>query len=169
MWRYDTTVLVYMPHISPHQSTIWPKALVHIHLTILAYAPEQICLLHCIYMSHCTATVVFIQNQHWCTYQSKNNKLQLLFTMVLPYMCQQQICPSHATFANYLSCISWGSMPHMNSLSSVIWPEALFRQQWCWQQSQWWQLCRPITKAELAIEQISQKPNMAAKCRILVF
>ena len=30
------------------------------HLTLLAYAPEQICLLHCTRMFHCTATVVYI-------------------------------------------------------------------------------------------------------------
>ena len=27
-------------------------------------------------------------------------KLQLLFTMLLLYMCQQQICPSNATYEN---------------------------------------------------------------------
>ena len=43
--------------------------------------PEQICLPHCTYMSHCNATVVYPKAQHYYTYQLKknitSNKMQL--------------------------------------------------------------------------------------------
>ena len=31
-----------------------------IHFTLLAYAPEKICLPHCTYMSHCTTIIIYI-------------------------------------------------------------------------------------------------------------
>ena len=41
-------------------SAMWQGTLVYIHFTLLAYAPKQICLPHCTYMFHWTATVVYI-------------------------------------------------------------------------------------------------------------
>ena len=54
----------------------------------------------------------------------KANKMQFLFTMLLPYMCQLQNMPSNATSPNYLTCINGVHMPmymlHMNSLAQTI-------------------------------------------------
>ena len=41
MCKYETTMSVCMPHINSLQSTIWPDALVYIHFTLLAYAPNK--------------------------------------------------------------------------------------------------------------------------------
>ena len=48
-----------LPHINSLLSTIQPEALPYIHLTLLAYVPQQICLPHLICMSHCNSTVVY--------------------------------------------------------------------------------------------------------------
>ena len=50
--------------MSSLQSIMWPGALVYIDFTLLAYAPEQICLPHCADMFHCTTSVVYIQISH---------------------------------------------------------------------------------------------------------
>ena len=62
-----------MPHMNSMQSTMSPQALVYIHFTLLTYAPEQICLLHCIYMSHYPTTLVYIQTPHYCIYICKTS------------------------------------------------------------------------------------------------
>ena len=78
----------------------------------------------------------------WSTYRphvtahtspkKKNNKLQLSFTMLLPYMCHLQICPSNATYAlyvNFFMCIYETTvlvyMSRMNPVQSTIWPGEL--------------------------------------------
>ena len=43
-------VSMYLPHMNSLQSTMWSKALVYIHFTLLAYAPEEICLPHHTYV-----------------------------------------------------------------------------------------------------------------------
>ena len=61
----------------------------------------------------------------YCAYQERNSKMQPLFTMLLPYMCQQQICPSNAIYIlncqNYSMYINLGNLliyiKHMNSLA----------------------------------------------------
>ena len=45
------------------------------------------------HISHCTTTRVYMCSPYNCTYQLIKNKLQLLFTMLLPDMCHQQKCP----------------------------------------------------------------------------
>ena len=62
MCRYQTTMLLYIPHMSSLQSKLSPQALVYIHLTLLAYCHEHICLLHQTTMSHCTS------NRSTCRY-----------------------------------------------------------------------------------------------------
>ena len=65
---------------------------------------------------------------------SLKNKLQNLFTIVVQYICQQQICPLkchiYTTCQKYLNMHQWGSMPvgmpHMNPLPSTRWPEVLY-------------------------------------------
>ena len=83
---------------------IWTKCnqkQTNIHFTLLAYAPEQMCLWHCTYMIHCTTTVVFIETQHYCTYAVKKKNLHR-YSTYLPNMSQEQKCPSNVT-----------CMPHM--------------------------------------------------------
>ena len=72
-----------------------------IHFALLAYGPEDIFLLCCMFISHCIATVVYIKTSHYCIYKFKNKKLQLLVTTLLANMCWQQISPLNAT---YMSC-----------------------------------------------------------------
>ena len=60
MCRYGNVMSVCMLHMNLLQYAIGPGALVYIQDTLLAYAPEQICLPHYMHMPHCTATVVYI-------------------------------------------------------------------------------------------------------------
>ena len=89
------------------QLTMWSQVLVYKHLTLVAYDPEQVCLPHCIYMSHCTTIVVYIYTPHT---SNNNNKLQLLITMILPHMCQHQICPSNATYISQMKISSYAGL-----------------------------------------------------------
>ena len=61
------TSCAHMRHLCQYIYFIWtqrnqqsPKALVYIYFTLLTYTHEQICLLHCICMSHYTNTVIYI-------------------------------------------------------------------------------------------------------------
>ena len=86
-------IYIYL-HLNSLQSAMWPQALIHIHFILLSYASEQICPPHCTYMSHYITTIIYIWTQHYCTYHSKkkNKKLHIGTTLLLPYMCQQEIC-----------------------------------------------------------------------------
>ena len=53
---------------------------------LLAYAPKQICLPYCTKLFHNTATVVYIQNQHWCINNSYNQDNAAFIYMLLSYM-----------------------------------------------------------------------------------
>ena len=92
--------------------------------TLLAYAPKQICHL----IPHACLTTMLLQftgiphiNVH---ITQINNKLQLLFHILPPYMYQGQIWLLNATYVTYLTCIYWGDisiyMPHMKSLVTTI-------------------------------------------------
>ena len=84
------------------QSTMWTGTLIHIHFTLLAYAPEPICLPH-----HLHAPVHYYGSLHkdpQLPHMTQNNTLQLLFTMLFLYMCQQQICTLNAIYTNYFLC-----------------------------------------------------------------
>ena len=63
--RYDTTMSVYILHISSLQSKLQPGALLEIHFTLFAYAPKQICLSHHTFMFHCINTVFYMQIPHY--------------------------------------------------------------------------------------------------------
>ena len=52
--------------------------------------------LHCCYSLHINPTLLHISGQ----------KMKLLFTMLLPYICQQQICHSNATYTPHVQ-ITW--------------------------------------------------------------
>ena len=79
----------------------------HIYFTLLAYAPEQICLQHHTYMNHCITTVVYIETPQYRTYQYK--EVQLLFTTLFSYIYQQQTarCPSNAKYMSHMPISSW--------------------------------------------------------------
>ena len=44
MYSYEEAILVYMHHVHSLQSKMWPAVLVYIPFTLLAYAPQEICL-----------------------------------------------------------------------------------------------------------------------------
>ena len=103
MCTYDTDMSVYMPHMSPLYSAMWPGTLVPVGITLLAYA-------------------------HYCTYKSnKNNKLQLLIIMLLPYLCQQQICPLNTKCMLHMPISSCADIRQLCQYICLI-------QTWCNQQ-----------------------------------
>ena len=108
-------------------TTVTINMLCKLQFTILWYAPKQIWSPHCTCMSNCNATVVYI---HSYMYQSKTNTLQHSFTILLPHMCQQQICPANTTCSNYMMCINGECMqvymPHMSFLSSMTSQEMFY-------------------------------------------
>ena len=59
-------------------------ALLYIYFTLLAYAPEQICLLHGTYMSHCTSSVGYILSPTLLNKLLKNQQCSIS----LPYYCE---------------------------------------------------------------------------------
>ena len=61
------------------QSTMWQTAPVYIYFTLLAYGPEQICLLHCTYMFHYTATVLDINTQQYLHIRKQTATYNLCF------------------------------------------------------------------------------------------
>ena len=65
--------------------------LVCIHSTLLAYASEQMYWPPCIYMSHCTSTVVY--TPHSFTHPLKSNNMQHILTKLLQNIFQKQMCP----------------------------------------------------------------------------
>ena len=109
MHRWDYYVSIYMQYINSVPSTMWPGALIYIYYTLLAYAPEQICLPYCTYMSHCTSNIVCIQTH--ITAHIKQNSINC--NIYLPYYCK--ICASKnislkCHILNYFTCINGGSM-----------------------------------------------------------
>ena len=90
---HETTTSVYMPHMDPLQSTMWPRTLVYI--SHYWHMPLKTCLPHHRYMSHRTTNVIYILTPHYWTYKSKK---QLLIYILLPYISHQQVCPLNATY-----------------------------------------------------------------------
>ena len=86
------------------QSTVWSGTLVYIPCTLLAYT----------------------LNKYVCHTANVRKTMQILFTILLPYMYKQQMCTSnakHILCANYLTSID-GGMP----IYTPIWPCC---HQWC--------------------------------------
>ena len=111
---------VYMPHMHSLQSQYDRKH----RYTYITYcwhiALKKISMQH--HMFFLTALItVYMYTPHYCTYKSKTQQIVILFTMLLPYMCQQQICPSNVTYAKTMSVY----LPHMNSLKATMLPEAV--------------------------------------------
>ena len=134
MCRYQKTMSVYLHHINSMQPTVPSQALVYLHLTLLAYAPEQICLPHYTCSSHCINNVVDMYTPQYCTYPSNINKLELFIyhttAKYVPATKYALKCNSTVICPNYLTSINGGSisiyMPNMNSLASVMWPGVLY-------------------------------------------
>ena len=82
---HDTAISVSIHHIISLQSTMWQEALVYMYFTLLAYASEQICLPHCIY--------ICVPLYHHCSLHNFTSKFKTTNCnyLALPYMCQQQI------------------------------------------------------------------------------
>ena len=91
----DNNISKYASYECPAVNNVTMNTDIHTFL-LLAYAHEQICLPHCSYISHCTSTVGYIKIPHYIQVK-KNEKLQLIVTILYQYIGQQQICPSNAT------------------------------------------------------------------------
>ena len=98
-------------------------AVVYIYFTLLAYAPEQICMphctcvpLHCYCSLHIDPTLLHIQLH----IQVKQNNQQLLFTMLLPHV-SQQICPSNATYMQHMPISSCVDIRQLCQYINLIW------------------------------------------------
>ena len=115
---------VYIPHTNSLKSIMWPKALVSIHFTLLAYAPEQICLPHCTYRSHCTSPVVYIYTPHYCTHQSVISNIYLpyyckicatnKYAPQVPYMCQIPKVLDVPQWGKYTNIYATNELPGIN-------------------------------------------------------
>ena len=81
---------IYMPHINSLQSTMWSGTLVYIHLTLLAYASEQIFLQHCTYVP-IALVLLPTYRPHISTHKTKKNKKMLLLFTIL----QQQVLATY--------------------------------------------------------------------------
>ena len=104
------TMSVYIPHIN---NLIRNTGIHFILLTYpLTYMPVTACLLHSTYRPKSTKPISNI-----------TNKMQLEFTMLLPYMCKQLICsqmPIYVTCPDYSICINIGSrLNHMMSSAAL--------------------------------------------------
>ena len=127
MCRYQTTMSVFMPHINSMQSNYaTANTGIHSH-TLLVYIPEQICLQHCTYTSHCSSTVVYIQTPHY--FKGKVEKtihsnfyLACYIHIYIPVINMPLRCHIYAIFPNYFMHINGVNMtiymPHMNSPAS---------------------------------------------------
>ena len=102
MWRYDATMSVYVPHMHSLQSTMWPETLVYIHFTLLAYAPQQMCLpLHVYCTLHIDPILLHIS-------VTKPTKCTLIYHAIAIYvpvknMFSNATCMPHAQIKQYIS------------------------------------------------------------------
>ena len=130
--RYQTPLSVYIPYWNSLQSIIWPKVLLYIHFTLLAYAPEQIYLPHHTYRSHCTNTLG-LWTLHSTAHISKKKQTATFnyqaITICLSTPNMPLKCHIYATCTNYFMCRNERTMsvyiPHMNSQQLIMWPKAL--------------------------------------------
>ena len=108
------------------QSTIRPWKLVYINFKLLALDSEQICILHCIQRSHCTATVVYIQTPHSCIYKLKQQQQGAIFIYHATAIFLPTYMPSNATiyanqfmftWDNYVSIHASFEMSEMDSVN----------------------------------------------------
>ena len=96
---------------------MWQCVCVCIYITLLVYTLKEICPPYWTYMSHCTTTVLYTENVHYVL----KKKLQLLFTMLLPYMCQQKIHPSNATYMQHMKISPCEDMRQQCKYMYIIW------------------------------------------------
>ena len=125
--RYETNALVHIPHTASLQCTVWPGALVYIHFTLLAYTPVQI---RC-HITHTCPTEPLISlhiNPTLLHIQVTNNKLHLVITRLLVYMCQQKYTPKcHISHICQLLhehkrdiCVSISVSYELNAINNMI-------------------------------------------------
>ena len=99
------------------QSPVWSGALLNIHFTQLAYAPEQICLPHHTFISHCTNTVLYVDP---ILLHTQIKKKQLTATLIY------HINGIHMPHMHIISCAYETTVsvhiPHVSSMQSIMWP-----------------------------------------------
>ena len=126
MYRYETTRSIYMPYINLLQLTVWAEAWAYIYFTLLAYAPEQICL-HLYVPLHFYCTIHMDQTLlHTSAIQQETVKfIYHANAIYLPATNMHLKWSIYATCVNYMTCIKWGAKPiymsHMNSVASTMW------------------------------------------------
>ena len=108
---------IYIPHINPCNEQSDQDHWYTMYSTLLAYAPNQICLPHWTYVLlklYCS-----IHMDPTSLQPSIRNQTATFICNTTAYMFQPQICPSNTICPNYLTCINEGGMPvyipHMNS------------------------------------------------------
>ena len=116
MCRYEAIMSVYKPHMNSLQWKMWPGALVHMHSTLLAYTPEQICLPYYTCMSQCTLSMVYIHTDPTLLHKSIKNQQTAkdIYHTTAKYVAATNVplkCQIYATCPNYSMCIDGKSMP----------------------------------------------------------
>ena len=108
---------------------MWPGALLYIGSTLLVYTPEQICLPHCTSMSQCIRLHYSLHIDPTLLHTvTKLSKLQHLFTILLQYMCEQQMYPSNATNTPHAQITQLAFMGEVCQYVCHIWSCSY---QWC--------------------------------------
>ena len=87
------------------------------------------CFKSCLYSHYNTIMLNGHTGQYVCPYLAKYNQLQQLLHILLPNMCQKQMCLSNDQYANcfmytYMTAVSV-SLPYKNSLQLIMWPNLL--------------------------------------------
>ena len=139
---HETDMFIYIHSYELTAITIWLGALVYMHSTLLAYAPEQMSA-----TLHKYDILDFCCSLHvdpWLlqTYSKKINKLKYLFTILLQNMPLTTNMLSNVTwmsFTQITQCALMGEecpiyMPLIKSLASTMWQWVL-----CWQK---WHQCK---------------------------
>ena len=101
----NSYITIYTSHALITINSVTTNTAIHTFI-LLAYVPQQICLLHCMYMVYCTSTAVCIQT-HTTLHISKNNKLQPFFTIYIHIYANNKYslkCHIYITYANNFIC-----------------------------------------------------------------
>ena len=131
MCTNDTTISLYMPHMDPMQSTMWPGTLVYIiehywHILVNKYASH---------ITHICPTVLPL----WSTYRSHtaghtnkktpttatSNYHAIAIYVQTRNMLSNATCMPHMpiTYVYWYKTTMSVYMPHMNSVQSTVWPQ----------------------------------------------
>ena len=104
MYRYQESMVIYICLIWTTSITNGASSISIHTIHIIAICPQtNVPVILQIYV-HCTDGCIVCIKPSLVHPSWRNKKIQLLFTMLLPYICQHQICPQMPR-ANYVMCI----------------------------------------------------------------